>query len=451
MQTAVSKDEQLTLYHVSINCFMWTFVCKQSHLFTQMSAWLKPLLIQVAYWKCTTNNVHPACCRYQDSEEEWVAGSENQASSPPDSEEETNHRSSSPPASSSTVVKAVATSTTDECSTNSVTVSESIKGKKWDKQHACKFCHKMVIKMSDHLERVHKNEVEVARVLAMKKGSRERRTAWGELLRQGDFLHNYEVLRANTGVFIPKYISQKERRPKDFVPCSVCKGMYKRNLLGLHIQRCGKVHGTPVPKKRKAAIIEGELLCPAASGTSKSFFQKVLGKMKDDGVKRIVLNDTLILQYGERLFMKKDIHEHTPNHISSRLRLLGRVMSALRSKTQTDKKRIATLTEALHPANFNALLQAVKEVCEYDDDAHMYRKGSIALKIGYSLKRCNAVLKSEAAKEGNSALKEQAAAFEAAFDGDWQDFVSTCAVQSVDTAKSNKPKLLPSCADVEKL
>ena len=180
MQTAVSKDEQLTLYHVSINCFMWTFVCKQSHLFTQMSAWLKPLLIQVAYWKYT-NNVHPACCRYQDSEEEWVAGSENQASSPTDSEEETNYRSSSPPASSSTVVTAVATSTTDECSTNSVTVSESIKGKKWDKQHACKCCHKMVIKMSDHLERVHKNEVEVARVLAMKKGSRERRTAWGEL------------------------------------------------------------------------------------------------------------------------------------------------------------------------------------------------------------------------------------------------------------------------------
>ena len=35
--------------------------------------------------------------------------------------------------------------------------------------------------------------------------------------------------------------------------------------------------------------------------------------MKEDDVKKIVLKDPVIMQYGERMFMKKDVQEHTPN------------------------------------------------------------------------------------------------------------------------------------------
>ena len=87
-------------------------------------------------------------------------------------------------------------------------------------------------------------------------------------------------------------------------------------------------------------------------------------------------------------------------------------------------------------------------MCDYDEAAHRFNTGSVALKIGYSLKRCDAILKSEAAKKGDTALKEQAAAFEAVLDGDWSDYISSCALQSIDTKKRNHAKLLPSCKDV---
>ena len=43
---------------------------------------------------------------------------------------------------------------------------------KWDKKHCCKFCNKMVLKMSKHLGKVHSNIPEVAKVLAMTKGTK---------------------------------------------------------------------------------------------------------------------------------------------------------------------------------------------------------------------------------------------------------------------------------------
>ena len=113
---------------------------------------------------------------------------------------------------------------------------KSTEGKKWDKQHACKYCGKLIIKMSDHLQRVHGTEFEVVRVLATEKGSLCRRRAWSQLLKEGDYEHNFKVLQNEEGGYIPKYRSKKQRAVEDFVPCHICKGSYKRSLLYLHVQ-----------------------------------------------------------------------------------------------------------------------------------------------------------------------------------------------------------------------
>ena len=91
---------------------------------------------------------------------------------------------------------------------------------------------------------------------------------------------------------------------------------------------------------------------------------------------------------------------------------MGKLIQVLQ-RTTSGPERISTLTEALSAANFMVLLAAVRELCGYDETSHSFNKGSLALKIGYSLKRCKAILKSQAAKTGNSVLKEQAHAFEA--------------------------------------
>ena len=97
------------------------------------------------------------------------------------------------------------------------------------------------------------------------------------------------------------------------------------------------------------------------------------------------------------------------------------------------------------------LSAAVSELSGYDETSHSFNKGSLALKIGYTLKRSNAILKSQAAKIGNSALKQQALAFQDVFDADWNDYILSCALQSIESTRRNQPKRLPSCKDVEKL
>ncbi|KAK7464627.1 hypothetical protein BaRGS_00037827, partial [Batillaria attramentaria] len=80
------------------------------------------------------------------------------------------------------------------------------------KKHCCKFCEKLVTKISKHAQNVHGSEAEVARILSMEKNTKERREAWVQLTTDGDYSHNYKVLKDKRGVLIPKYrtIMQKK-------------------------------------------------------------------------------------------------------------------------------------------------------------------------------------------------------------------------------------------------
>ena len=205
-------------------------------------------------------------------------------------------------------------SSTTDCASPSVRIDSTSDSNKWDKNHACKCCSKLVIKMSDHLARCHRDEVEVVHVLSMKLCSTERKQAWSAMLKEGDYLHNCKVLESGKGgTFIPVYRTKTDKKADDFVPCSVCHGLYHKSLLYLHVQRRGPEHGVSVSRKRKAAIMEGELMWPAVSSVNKGFREKVLMSMKEVDVKKIVLvlKDPVIMQYGERMFMKKDVQEQT--------------------------------------------------------------------------------------------------------------------------------------------
>ena len=68
-------------------------------------------------------------------------------------------------------------------------ITYQAKTKKWSKYHTCVFCEKRVIKMTRHLEQKHQNEPSVAQILLLK--SPERRKAWGKLVNDGDYRHNY--------------------------------------------------------------------------------------------------------------------------------------------------------------------------------------------------------------------------------------------------------------------
>ena len=48
-------------------------------------------------------------------------------------------------------------------------------------------------------------------------------------------------------------------------------------------------------------------------------------------------------------------------------------------------------------------------------------------------------------------LLKQATGFDNLFSGDWFDYIAANAGQSITKNRFNKPKLLPSCSDIEKV
>lgn len=94
----------------------------------------------------------------------------------------------------------------------------SSKRSRGHKTHYCYYCELSEFKLARHLENNYGQEVKVARALSLPKKSKERRNAWLELAREGDYKVNIKNLRKNSGKISASQRSGKMNSIKDFVP-----------------------------------------------------------------------------------------------------------------------------------------------------------------------------------------------------------------------------------------
>lgn len=325
---------------------------------------------------------------------------------------------------------------------------------RWDKQHNCKFCHKMVLKMSTHLIDCHYDKKEVKNILEMTKGSKERRRAFIALQNQGDFRYNMEVLRSGKGTVIPKYRT-RSKKIENLLACRYCKGLYQKRVLFLHSKNCS-MKPTDEPFRKGDALRQGRLLLPVPSTIDEDFYRQVITRMRDDDIKHIVKTDPLILEYGRRLFYRRDLEEHTANQISSKMRELARLLQNFQEEHGSDYM----LSELVDGAVFDKLVDCVKTLAKFDTETHQFQKPWLATQLGHALRKCSSIKKSIAVKNMKDGdpensqyekLVREAERFDSAFIGDWYDHVSSTANQSKFSMQRNKPKLIPSIKDVSKV
>ena len=314
------------------------------------------------------------------------------------------------------------------------------KTKKWNKTHSCLFCKKMVIKMARHLELKHSNETCVSQILALPKGSKIRRRSWLKMINNGDYNHNYDVLEKGVGTVIPKYRG-KNSSVDGLRPCSNCNGMYRKSKLSVHVKSCN-------PLMKNKSCRAGALLLPVPKQVSKSLWSNVVLKMNEDEIGRKARNDSLIIAFGERMYNKQDISEHTPGHVSGKMRELSRLLLDLEHNSNGD---IKTLRQALNVKHFDQILNSVRHIAEYSDVSHSFKKPSVAIRLGYSVKKCATIMKSQAIQQGDKVQIENADNFLSLLTGNWSDHISTSAHTSLEKDKFNKPQVLPTCQDVHKL
>ena len=147
--------------------------------------------------------------------------------------------------------------------------------RKWDKKHCCKFCMKMVAKLPRHFEQKHGDELEVVRIFSLPKHSTERKANLRQLMNDGDYLHNKQVLSQQNGFVIPfkrpKEIDQ--RNVSDYIPCSQCLGLFLRYDLWRHAKRCPKRHSVSKEKHVRHEAASALIYQPDMS-KNKSFKKK---------------------------------------------------------------------------------------------------------------------------------------------------------------------------------
>ncbi|XP_071811184.1 uncharacterized protein [Apostichopus japonicus] len=168
----------------------------------------------------------------------------------------------------------------------------------WDKHHFCVYCEVSYAKLPRHMEAAHSSELEVAEILSLDKGSKERSRMWEILRNKGNHAHNVEVLTKGRGFIVPVKRPTNAIPVSWYLPCKQCLGYYIGSDMWKHLKVCPL---TDVKKPQSKSLqSECALLLPM-KGSNAAFREKVLGKMNRDEVSVVVRNDETIIQLGERI------------------------------------------------------------------------------------------------------------------------------------------------------
>ncbi|XP_055082072.1 uncharacterized protein LOC129456738 isoform X1 [Periophthalmus magnuspinnatus] len=268
-----------------------------------------------------------------------------------------------------------------------------------------------------------------------------------KLRNKGNYNHNTDVLSSGDGLLKPRRTSKKKYNPKDYVHCMYCQALYLRRDLWRHVRKCSSK-----PVEANSEIGRTKILSLATMVDSALCQQvspgvwKLLTAMKDDEITATVRSDFCILQLAQSFFNKHGQEPTKYEYIRQKLREIGRLLLTLRKDFS-----IHTLEDAVRPANFQMVIQAVKKVSGFDEEKHCYQTPSLALKLGHSLQKISDIIHCRALMAEDSELVKSTQTFKTLYSTKWAEFVSHTALTTLNERHFNKPCTLPFTEDVQRL
>lgn len=322
----------------------------------------------------------------------------------------------------------------------------------WDRKDVCLFCEEAVTNFIRHLQRNHCEEIEVAKLLSLKKGSKERKILASQLRKRGNFFNNISgsaklmpVRRPNQMVVQPK--------ATDYLPCKFCFGLFKKKYLRRHIVKCSlkkdEVGGGGKYKKVQA---NAQSLLMAFTDDDTMLIQEVFPRMAPDTISLTVKNDPLIRAFGTR-YLKCHKEKHLVSVVSTKMRELGRLLIAM----QEEVGKALTLQECLVPQMFDSIINCTKNIAGFNVETDQFDSPSLILKIGTSLKQCCDIAEYMLLKktpllrfsEDCEKSVYQVKTFEKLIRKQWSFELSTNASKELYQRKWNKPAFLPLTSDIK--
>ena len=322
--------------------------------------------------------------------------------------------------------------------------TSKLQEKRSKKCHYCVYCEKQFQKLPRHLETMHYNEKQAREALNLPKNSKERKKALLAIQHLGDYNHNYKVCETGNGVLVPKYRlrDDNERTYRDYVPCEYCYGLYVGELLWKH-QKVYKSVKLQTSDQRGKPIANGKVLLPIMDNNN-DLYRDVLVKMREDEIKGVLMQDNLILEFGKRLHEKDGDLLHRHNHISQRLRELGRILISFE---EINGMKLS-LDQVLLPENWELLLSAIKHAAGFSSETRLYDAPTLCLKVGHSLSKCAKMTRTRAIVNGDMNSVKKMEQFVLLYETEWTDRINARAHNNLHLAKFNEPQLLPLAKDI---
>lgn len=327
-----------------------------------------------------------------------------------------------------------------------------------NKDHSCYFCHKLLRNLARHFERAHSNETEVARILSMPKNSKRRREAFNALTRNGDFYHNCDVLLLKKGeLILTRRPSEQERKflkYTDYGPCPECLGFMIKRHLWHHLKySCICLKDKSILSSKKSSRLPAAESASLLNGIyghnlTEDFRSNILHKLRNDDISEICRKDDLILRFGAFLYEKYSSTQ--AELIRQSMRQLGRLTIELVKKNSDVHK----LGDALRPEKFDAVVLATKALCVSSNEIAKrteFEIPSLALKIGYSIRKCIGIERGLCLRKGDLKSNETLLSFLSILDLEWSVRISSNALATLQSRNLNSVDLLPVTGDLIKL
>ena len=165
----------------------------------------------------------------------------------------------------------------------------------------------------------------------------------------------------------------------------------------------------------------------------------------------VAKRDEMIMLYANTLVEKTGSAK--ANYTSEKMRTLARLLITLQEEAAFQS---CSLQYFVAPEWSDDVVKAVKTMCSYsqeEDQDHIasFKKPSLALKIGYALKKCAMLMHGTALRKKDKDLKETVEAFVELIESEWSTKVSAAAIRSLNENTFNKQPVLPLTSDLVKL
>lgn len=272
---------------------------------------------------------------------------------------------------------------------------------KYKKLQYCKFCMKGIAKLSRHLITLHGDEDDVKRMKMYDiKDSRYKATLT-KLRNDGAFMHNRSVIARGVGELHTKRrpvssSGASNKTSSSYLPCPNCRVMLKASYLYRHKRNCDTSRSDHSTSRSLRS--EAFMLLPAQYNVQDNFSNDVLKHMDYDECFRIIRKDSLILQFGQKMYQRLSSKQKQKNYIGTKMRELARFFSVMREIT---KNPIKTLTTCFRCRELTNVMAACRQIGKYNATTMRYEIPSLVLKIGYSLKNSCDILIGDAIEREN--------------------------------------------------